>query len=241
MYVKELGELGGNEASSRYIVSFQQLNRIQRALFSHLATDHSVVDANVFENVPSKDFDTTKKLILGALDFMRGALPSYYEECSEYVSAFLVFKSQVMSAGTTFDLAKLIYIQSFDSFDERNLFVVLDRILHESAHIHLHLQTMNDPLLLNSPNEVYSSPFRDKPRPLIGIYHAHFVLYRLITGLSIPAVRERFDGDLVDAALDNYKKAVCLTQQTLQENGKFTSLGRDIFESTIPSTEKFVA
>ena len=146
-----------------------------------------------------------------------------------------------MSAGTTFDLAKLIYIQSFDSFDERNLFVVLDRILHESAHIHLHLQTMKDPLLLNSPNELYGSPFRDKPRPLIGIYHAHFVLYRLINGLSTPAVRDRFGDGLVKPALDNYITAISATQKILKENGKFTSLGQDIFESTILLTETFAA
>lgn len=241
MYVKELGALGGSEASNKYIVSFQQLNRIQRALFSHLATDHSEVDVNVFESVPSGDLETTKKLILEAFDFMRVALPAYYGECSEYVSAFLVFKSEIMSAGTTFDLAKLIYIQSFDSFDNRNLFVVLDRILHESAHVHLHLQTMKDPLLLNAPNELYGSPFRDKPRPLIGIYHAHFVLYRLINGLSTPAISDKFGDDLVKPALDNYITAISATYKTLKESGKFTPLGREIFESTILSMETFAA
>ncbi len=241
MYVRELGLLSGMEVASRYIVSFQKLNRIQKALFSHLATDYSVVGKHIFEPVPSKDFEITHKLILEAFDFMKEALPSYYEECSEYVSAFLVFQSQVMSAGTTFDLAKLIFIQSFDSFDERNLLVVIDRILHETAHIHLHLQTMDDPLLLNSPHELYDSPFRDKPRPLIGIYHAHFVLYRLITGLSMPAVRERFTSDLVDPVLDSYKKAIYSTQQVLSENGKFTTLGQGMFESSKLVTETLVA
>ena len=78
MYVNELGASGGGEAPNNYIISFQQLNRIQRALFSHLATDHSEVDVNVFENVPSKDLETTKKLILEAFNIMRVALPPLF-------------------------------------------------------------------------------------------------------------------------------------------------------------------
>ena len=54
----------------------------------------------------------------------------------------------------------------------------LDFLIHEQSHLYVHLINNDDPIVLN-PRERYQSPLREEKRPLIGVYHATFVLARV--------------------------------------------------------------
>lgn len=53
-------------------------------------------------------------------------------------------------------------------------------LVHESSHLKLFSAFVADEIVLNDPDERFASPLRVEPRPMNGIYHAAFVLARMI-------------------------------------------------------------
>ncbi len=56
---------------------------------------------------------------------------------------------------------------------------VVEVLAHEAAHSLLFGLTIEEPLVFNPDEELYSSPLRLDPRPMDGIYHATFVSARM--------------------------------------------------------------
>jgi HEXXH motif-containing protein len=56
---------------------------------------------------------------------------------------------------------------------------VVEVLAHESAHSLLFGQTIEEPLVLNPDEELFTSPLRPDPRPMDGILHATFVSARM--------------------------------------------------------------
>lgn len=54
----------------------------------------------------------------------------------------------------------------------------VENIIHEMSHIELYIKQLLDPLV--STGTYLKSPFRDQPRPVNGVFHAAFVLTRII-------------------------------------------------------------
>ncbi len=73
-----------------------------------------------------------------------------------------------------------------------DLLSMMEAIAHESAHSLLFGFTIDVPLVLNDAGQRYSSPLRDDPRPMDGIFHATFVCARMHWAMaqlaSLPAV-----------------------------------------------------
>lgn len=53
-------------------------------------------------------------------------------------------------------------------------------LIHESSHLKLFHAYLDDEIVLNDSDAVYASPLRREPRPMNGIFHAAFVLARMI-------------------------------------------------------------
>lgn len=58
-------------------------------------------------------------------------------------------------------------------------------LIHEEAHTLLFALSPNEGVVLNPDSERYSSPLREDPRPLEGIFHQTFVLARMIYGMDL--------------------------------------------------------
>lgn len=56
----------------------------------------------------------------------------------------------------------------------------LEHIVHECAHQHLFALQLIDPMVLNHQNELFDAPIRLQKRPMDGIFHACFVLARMV-------------------------------------------------------------
>lgn len=56
----------------------------------------------------------------------------------------------------------------------------LEHIVHECAHQHLFALQLIDPMVLNPPSELFEAPIRLQKRPMHGIFHACFVLARMV-------------------------------------------------------------
>ena len=57
-------------------------------------------------------------------------------------------------------------------------------IVHESSHVKLFYPYLDDEIVLNDPDDRYASPLRREARPMNGIYHAAFVLARMVLFLQ---------------------------------------------------------
>jgi hypothetical protein len=105
----------------------------------------------------------------------------------------------------------------------------LDKLVHEAAHTYLYAINLSEELVLNTREPKFSSPLRRDDRDMMGIYHATFVIQRLILAFS----KILSYGDLtaedeseVKNLLRYYFSRVDSGYQTVLEHGKLSSLAR---------------
>ena len=191
-----------------------------------------------FHNLSPLDFEKTKKIIKQGLELLALNLPDWYAEITLLVSEILILNTDNLRAGSSFDLFGLIYI-NFD-YKAEKLTDIISFIIHESAHLYIFLLSLKDPLVLNPPEERYQPPsaknaLRMDKRPVIGIFHATFVLARIIHVLQrlcdskiIPESEITYCYELMEA----YKIRFLWGYDTIEQYGKLTKLGRNLSIST---------
>ena len=219
------------------LTTINNFNRIQRSLFTFYSTELSSNDKNIFHLVTEQEYLESKKILHLAFEILSEQAPDFYKEYENLVNSLIIYKSDQLSSGTTFSLGKCIYLKSAEKCNKRNIFVAIDRIIHETAHLLLHLLSNNDPFVLNPTQKLFYSPFRADPRPMIGIFHAHFVLFRLTMAFSLPSLRKEFEDIGISEASIKYKAAFEDTKVILSRHGDFTKLGQDIFNGTVSLSE----
>lgn len=84
----------------------------------------------------------------------------------------------------------------------RTPLAVAEVLAHEAGHSLLFGLTVDEPLVLNSDDELYPSPLRMDPRPMDGIYHATFVSARMALAMETLAASGVLSGADRAAALD---------------------------------------
>lgn len=115
------------------------------------------------------------------------------------------------------------------------------KIVHECSHLVLFAIARNEPLVLNSDSEKFSSPLRDDPRPVDGLYHAAFVSAREAMALeACIAYLENPGGDSQDLlTIEKLEKLLnssvlafwdCCEQ--LNNHAVLSSLGKAILNDT---------
>jgi hypothetical protein len=105
----------------------------------------------------------------------------------------------------------------------------VEHLVHEIAHLRLELLRVHDPLVNNDLIPRYQAPFRRDPRPMLGVYHATFVVARMMSVLRKLAdgghdaiYRNRFD-----CIQDKFE----IGMNSLHEGGDFTRLGQRVVDS----------
>lgn len=108
--------------------------------------------------------------------------PELYLEIQEIVDEFFVFSANennghIVYSGSDFNKLGTVFINKEACV--KDLYFLVDKIIHESAHqVLLSIMTV-DEIVLNQDNERFPSPLRTGLRTMNGIYHAAFVLYRI--------------------------------------------------------------
>lgn len=169
-----------------------------------------------------------------AIELLRAHAPIYYQEMLTLTNGILLIDTDDFESGSTFDLAKLMYIKAEYEPTAASYLTLIQRIVHENAHMLLHLISIEDGLVENKPSDLFSSPFRKDPRPMIGIFHAHFVVFRLIDLMKTTAIYDYFTlkGISCDEQLESLYKSLKQTSEIIGNHAILTDLGRQIFEST---------
>lgn len=107
-------------------------------------------------------------------------------------------------------------------------------LVHETTHHLLFALSKDEPLVVNAVNDSFNSPLRIDARPMDGIYHATFVLARLIYFydrlLNLNIFDENQSKELVDTR-DDFKIRFNHGLNVVHKQADLTPLGKDLIAS----------
>lgn len=154
-----------------------------------------------------------------------------YNEILEFVDSIYLTKEgnkgdRFMRSGTNFYMwgMMLIYIK-----ESHSISYYIDHIIHECGHTALNVLNGQDQLVMNSSDELFSAPLRKDKRPMIGLFHALFVLNRICDTFK-KIISDR-NCEYYQEAVERYNDGISKLQETyttVRNNAKTTHLGETI-------------
>lgn len=153
--------------------------------------------------------------------------PEQFDEINNHIKNYILIKSDKMRAGSTFDALGFMYIAVFPP--EKDVFDAADYIVHETAHHYIYALSTLDPLVLNDMNSLYASPLRKDPRPMLGIFHAIFVIAKLIAFLKKLITQSHLhsiDLSRIRDRLTVYEKQFTEGMKVIERAGELTDMGK---------------
>ena len=158
--------------------------------------------------------------------------PDLYQESQESIAQIMLVHSPGMLGGSSFDMFGMFYCGLDHHWNTTT--GVLDFISHEQGHMYLHLLNHIDPLV-NNAQEYQISPIRRKERPLMGVYHATFVLSRIIYVLEralemgeIPAGEQEY----CKGQIQKFKEYFDEGMDTINRTAELTPLARGLIDTS---------
>ncbi len=195
-------------------------------------SSQEIIEVIEFAPLPADTYEKVKLSIQRGYDVLKRIAPDFYNEAQELVSEILVLNSLGVKQGTSLDLFGTIFKSSRHNW--QRLTDILECIIHEQSHLYVHLLSKDDPLVLN-PTERFESPLRKESRPLMGIFHATFVLSRIHYILEkalkynqIPADEAEYCHEL----MSHYNKRYHVGVEVLNKHAKMTPLGKELIRSS---------
>jgi hypothetical protein len=175
-----------------------------------------------------------QKAVNKALKLIATADPILIQEVQSLVSSILLVNSPANVGATSPKFFGAIYISlPHDIPEKHNDLLLIDQLVHESSHTYLNSIMAHDPLVLNNPQEQFSSPIRADLRPMLGIYHANFVLSRVIRVFKkIHGLELYEDNSFLLESINNLLIKYEIAYSTVKKHAVLTKLGTQIFEST---------
>lgn len=168
-------------------------------------------------------------IIENSLSIIKQASPLFFEEFLVYVSEIKLFRSERLVGMTDPRAFGTIYMAVPHLSDLRPEVYFCEHIIHETSHLHLDTLFSLDKLILNSPEERYSAPIRPDPRPMYGIFHATFVLSRMIKLFKI--ISSSSPCTTYMDCLELFQTQFTNGYKVIKEYGKLTINGNKILES----------
>jgi len=148
------------------------------SLFRYVAPSANVVPARAAQ-------------VEAALELIRRTLPGLAAELEEVITTVILARG-VPTGDTSTSVAPFEGASALRAFGAIVLDVRPDpsvvncatSLIHEEAHSTLYALSPMEGVVTNADDERHSSPLRDDPRPLEGIFHATFVIARIIYAME---------------------------------------------------------
>ncbi|MCE2571811.1 aKG-HExxH-type peptide beta-hydroxylase [Motilimonas eburnea] len=178
----------------------------------------------------NSELDFHKKNIEVALNLIKEQTPCIYSEVEAYLTDIKIFQGRVLRGDTSSKVFGAIWLRVPEKEDDQVAYWI-EHIIHEVSHLKLEALFHLDKLTLNCDDEkIFRAPIRNEMRPLRGVFHATFVLSRMV----------RF---FKTASLNGYDKRfrdrlqLCRLQleiginEVLSDKANFTENGKKIRDS----------
>ncbi|SRR6266545_3682036 len=129
--------------------------------------------------LPAAELSELAPALYQAAERIKELDPGMADEMQEYVRQVRLVDSDVIGGMSSLRFFGVIFLSRPRAVEANELEERLfGGLVHETSHLHLHALMATDPLVLNG-DERFDSPLRKDKRPMLGIYHATFVLARL--------------------------------------------------------------
>ncbi|RUR66950.1 hypothetical protein EJP67_07710 [Variovorax guangxiensis] len=175
------------------------------------------------------------------LDTIKILDPLMYDEMLASVSEATVFRAQALMGGSLIRTFGAIYIGSPDHdpirkkfgehFNIRGVPYFMEHVVHETSHNVLFGLMLVDPMVLNPITERYSAPLRTDLRPMYGIFHASFVISRM---LRIFRLMKAGGGNQYERLISHFEPRLKNGLEILAKHGNLTASGKQMFETFAP-------
>ncbi|GGK33958.1 aKG-HExxH-type peptide beta-hydroxylase [Nocardia camponoti] len=178
----------------------------------------------------SAEYRRARRWFEEGLTVMQDVDPELFGELGQYGAELRLFTGTHARGVTSVKAFGQILLRVPDESEyEQGPLYFLDHITHETSHLALHSMMNVDRLISNGFTSVHDAPIRKDKRPLYGIYHATFVLSRIVRVLARVAKQvpsERCDR-LRDIQLERFRKG----HATVMGNAELTVAGRAVMDS----------
>ncbi len=162
-----------------------------------------------------------------AVERIKEADPSFFNEVDVHVSRIKLFRGQVVTGISGLITFGTVYLR-LPKPEHNPLSYFVEHFTHETSHYHLHSLMGFDPLVLNSPDKRYPAPIRRDLRPIYGIYHAGFVLSRMVRVLS--RLDQKYP-NVFNTDLEKTKKQLASGITTIKAHAELTEKGKMVADS----------
>ncbi|CAM2945845.1 HEXXH motif domain [Legionella steigerwaltii] len=159
---------------------------------------------------------------------------SYFiDEINSLVSTINLVKSNVNVGATSPKFFGAIYLSLPNNLEQLHNIFLVEHLVHETSHIYLNAVIAHDPLVLNESNERFISPIRTDLRPMLGVYHAAFVLSRVLRVFKQIQQLKLYDNErILNQSIGNLTKKYKASFDTVSRQAVLTQLGKQILLST---------
>ena len=173
----------------------------------------------------AKKFSETSMKVRMALENIKRVSPIVHEEIETFITTYMIVHSNRFVAGSSFPLIGLVGLSDAHSIDH-----IIDLMVHENAHQYIYHLTVFDEVCQGEG--MFQSPLREDARPLEAIYHATFVLARLIYFYQLCEGMVCFeDQKKAKTLLQTYHLKFKDGYKTLKAHAIFTPLGEKLLDS----------
>lgn len=170
--------------------------------------------------------------ITQALSVIHRCAPETANEINRFIHQIYLTQeskdnTRFMRSGTNFYMWGMMFAYVHPS---HSVAYYIDILAHECGHTALNILNADDPLVLNRVDEVFAAPLRDDDRPMIGIFHALFVLSRICYVFS-EIIRNSDDTpepEYYDRLSSNLEK-LRDTADIVRQHAILTETGKQIF------------
>lgn len=182
----------------------------------------------VIEPLPERDLADYAVEVQEALALIEAADPQMRAEIDEYVRHVCLSRGSGITGATSLQFFGAVFLR--EPYPEyHRVMYFFEHLVHEASHLNLNVVQTLDPLVLNPPDELHLSPLRRDPRPIMGIFHAQFVLSRLVHLYRRvqPLVSDPIFASHAEMIEDKFRRGLA----TLNSAGSFTETGRKLLNS----------
>jgi hypothetical protein len=169
--------------------------------------------------------------IESALDDIRRVDPPLFEEYEQLVSRIKLFQGRVLRGETNTNVYGAVFFR-LPPVEYHQPCYWVEHLVHEISHLKLELLRVHDPIVLNDAKCRFQAPFRRDPRPMLGVFHATFVVGRMLRVVTRLA-KEPAAAPIYAERIPHLESKFRVGLRVIEENAELTPLGRKIFESLL--------
>jgi HEXXH motif-containing protein len=199
-------------------------------------------NSDIFDPTDAAAVDRSLAAVDQALSAIKLASPTLGDEIAQLVTDIVIIDSTKTNAASSFQTFGVIVLKYLQPFQTWTTYV--EHITHEAAH-HLLFALFAEHDVFKSGNQQrYKSPLRSDLRPLDGVFHAMFVLARIIYILRRVRDSNAFPDFRRTATYSFYNPSSLIDQfrdsfNVIAANAQLTNFGVELLESTRAFAETY--